>query len=310
MTILERPAEPAAQPVRAPRLAATADRYVWLLPALVGIVAFAVRVPAMRQGLPYIWHPDSRPTSSSARTWCSSAGCRRPTPIRASCSTSSPGSSGSGSTSSASLARARRCRLVRHRVPFPNPSGTGSCGRSAWVGFRSDPARWCASASRRTTRRTGVAIFVAALLVLSPLLVTNGVFVTPDIYAGAFTAAVLVGALWVLRRGTWPAYVCNAPSPGWPRRRSTTPRWSWSLRCWRTWSGTAAPCCAAWSRCGGCWRWWAPRWLCSSRQRLLALVEPSKVWNGIEQERHHYGSGHPGMTGSSIDAYLHQLVHC
>jgi hypothetical protein len=33
------------------------------------------------------------------------------------------------------------------------------------------------------------------------------------------------------------------------------------------------------------------------------------VWDGIEQERHHYGTGHPGMTGSSVDAYLHQLVH-
>ena len=197
MTILERPAEPSAWRRRGPRLAATADRvHLGLLPTLVGIVAFAVRVPAMRQGLPYIWHPDEPTNLIIGSNMVLIGGL--PT-------TYSYPSLLFDLVAGVVWLRVHVFGVARTGAAMPVASGTAIVPQPQLVWIMrtfsaSASAVICALVClgiQRTTRRTGVAIFVAVLLVLSPLLVTNGVFVTPDIYAGAFHRCRW-SALWVL----------------------------------------------------------------------------------------------------------------
>src|SRR2546423_903207 len=60
---------------------------------------------------------------------------------------------------------------------------------------------------RRTTERRWTAVGCGLLAATSPLLVTNGVFITPDTYAAFFALVALVSALAVLRRGAPRDYV-------------------------------------------------------------------------------------------------------
>jgi 4-amino-4-deoxy-L-arabinose transferase-like glycosyltransferase len=62
------------------------------------------------------------------------------------------------------------------------------------------------------SRKAG--LLAAMLVAISPTLVTHSRYVTPNIPAAALGVAAIASSLWVLRRGTWPAYAVAGLSIG------------------------------------------------------------------------------------------------
>ena len=64
------------------------------------------------------------------------------------------------------------------------------------------------------TRRWWTATFAGLLLAVSPLMVANGVLVTPDTYSAFFTALGLLAAIWLMRRSSRLNYVLAGAAVG------------------------------------------------------------------------------------------------
>ena len=64
------------------------------------------------------------------------------------------------------------------------------------------------------TRRWWAATLAGLLLAVSPLMVVNGVLITPDTYSAFFTSAGLLAAIWLMRRGSRLSYVLAGVAVG------------------------------------------------------------------------------------------------
>jgi Dolichyl-phosphate-mannose-protein mannosyltransferase len=159
----------------------------------------------------------------------------------------------------------------------------------------------------RITRRRWVAVGCGLLAATSPLLVTNGVFVTPDTYSALTTAAALAGALVVVRRGTRRDYVLAGIAVGFAVGSKYD-------------VAAVLPVVAAYVLREGrdAWR---PRPL---RQLGLAmaaaaagfalttpavLFDTGSVYRGLTTQLTAYSTGHPGEQGGSLGYYLSALLH-
>ncbi len=64
------------------------------------------------------------------------------------------------------------------------------------------------------TKRWWAATLAGLLLAVSPLMVVNGVYITPDTYSAFFTAVSLLAAIWLMRRGSRLSYVLAGAAVG------------------------------------------------------------------------------------------------
>jgi len=64
------------------------------------------------------------------------------------------------------------------------------------------------------TRKWWAATLAGLLLAVSPLMVVDGVFITPDTYSAFFTAVGLLAAIWLMRRGSRLSYVIAGAAVG------------------------------------------------------------------------------------------------
>ena len=63
-------------------------------------------------------------------------------------------------------------------------------------------------------RRWWAATLAGLLLAVSPLMVANSLYITPDTYSTFFTAVGLIAAIWLMRRGSRLAYVLAGTAVG------------------------------------------------------------------------------------------------
>jgi hypothetical protein len=160
---------------------------------------------------------------------------------------------------------------------------------------------------RRLTGRRWVAVGCGLLAATSPLLITNGVYITPDTYSAFFTATALATALAVLRRGSRLDYVLAGIAVGF------TAGSKYDI-------AAALPVVLAYALREGrdAWR---PRAL--KRLGLAAVVtvgafvfttptalfDTGAVLSGLQVELSDYAGAHPGETGGSLGYYLSILLH-
>jgi hypothetical protein len=270
-------------------------------------VAFALRLPAVGFGLPVLNHPDepvnvavgvamvdhgtidphyfAYPSQMfdviAAVTWAQRLLTGHPTPggvtVRS--------DTGIGYTSDPHLFLALRL--------FSLLLSVGACAL-VYLGVRG------------VTRRRWIAATAAATLAVSPLLVTNGVLITPDVYSEFWTAAALVGSLAIARRALTRDYLLTGVALGLAvgAKFNTVPlvvaivvahvafHRGASLR----WRGIGILLC--------CLGTVAVAFLATSP---AALFDTHDFVTGALQEIHHYSTGHPGVAGSTPGFYLGTL---
>jgi hypothetical protein len=162
-------------------------------------------------------------------------------------------------------------------------------------------------AIRRVTGRRWIAVGSGLLAATSPLLVTNGVFITPDTYSAFFTAATLVASLAVVRRGTRLDYVLAGVAVGFTAGSKYD-------------VVSALPVVVAYLLREGR-NSWRPRALVSLATAAVAaaaafalttpavLFDSNSMFAGLKVELTHYSTGHAGEQGGALGFYLNSLVH-
>ena len=160
---------------------------------------------------------------------------------------------------------------------------------------------------RRITGRRWVAVGCGLLAATSPLLVTNGVFITPDTYSAFFTAATLVGALAIVRRGGRLDYVLAGAAAGFAAGSK------YDAVC-------AVPIVVAYVVKEGRNALRAPALLSLALAAAAAAVafvlttpaalfDTSSLVAGLKTELAHYSTGHPGEEGGALGFYLGAVGH-
>ena len=160
----------------------------------------------------------------------------------------------------------------------------------------------------RITRRRWVAVGCGLLAATSPLLVTNGVFITPDTYSALTTAAALAGALAVVRRGTRRDYVLAGVAVGFAVGSKYD-------------VAAVLPVVAAYVLREGR-NAWRPHALTRRLSLAMAaaaagfalttpavLFDTGSVYDGLTTQLTAYSTGHPGAEGGSLGYYLSALLH-
>jgi 4-amino-4-deoxy-L-arabinose transferase-like glycosyltransferase len=158
-------------------------------------------------------------------------------------------------------------------------------------------------AVRRVTGQVLPAVLAGLLLAVSPLTVANGVMISPDTYAGFFTALALVGALAVARRGRLPDYLLAGAAAG----LAAAAKYNAVV--------VAVAVLAAHLVRPGRYAWRRPAVLASGAAAVAAFVAvvPAMVLatgelvRGALVEVHHYATGHPGSEGGTAPYYLRAL---
>ncbi|WP_157436043.1 ArnT family glycosyltransferase [Actinospica robiniae] len=160
---------------------------------------------------------------------------------------------------------------------------------------------------RHITGRRWVAVGCGLLGATSPLLITNGVFITPDTYSAFFSTATLAGALAVVRRGKRLDYVLAGLAVGlaWGSK--------YDIVC-------SVPVIVAYLIREGR-NAYRPSALLSLGTAALAAVvsfvvstpaalfDTSSLITGLRAELSHYATGHPGAQGGAFEYYLSALSH-
>jgi 4-amino-4-deoxy-L-arabinose transferase-like glycosyltransferase len=181
----------------------------------VAIGALALRLPAISFGLPYLWHPDE-PTNVY---W----GARM-----ADTNSLLPHFYNYPSFMFDVIAVVARVQL---QVSSHVPKFGGITRQGLGIGYTSDPHLWLALrfvtalfstglclivyiTVLRLTGRVWAALLAGGLLAVSPLVVTNGVFITSDTYSAFFAAAAIAASLAVLRRGRLIDYIGAGAAAG------------------------------------------------------------------------------------------------
>ena len=186
----------------------------WWSAALVALVAVAIRLPAVGFGLPYVWHPDEPTNVATAARMVDNG-------------TLNPHSFIYPSTIYYVIAAfAELQKVFGGWHPL-----AGLVGPNTGIAHTSDPhlfiwLRLVTVALSVGTcllvwvlcsvivKRWWAATLAALLLAVAPLMVTNGVFITPDMYSAFFTAAGLLMAIAILRRGARRDYVLAGVAVG------------------------------------------------------------------------------------------------
>jgi hypothetical protein len=160
---------------------------------------------------------------------------------------------------------------------------------------------------RRITGRRWAAVGCGLLAATSPLLVTNGVFITPDTYSALFTAAAVVAALAVVRRGTRRDYVLAGIAAG----VAVGSKYD---------VAAVLPVVVAYLLVEGR-NAWRPRALAQLGTAMAAtavgfalttptvLFDTGAVISGLKLQLTVYSTGHPGEQGGSFGYYVGALLH-
>lgn len=160
---------------------------------------------------------------------------------------------------------------------------------------------------RRITGRRWAAVGCGLLAATSPLLVTNGVYITPDTYSALFTAVSLAAALAVVRRGTRRDYVLAGIAAG----VAVGSKYD---------VAAVLPVVVAYLLVEGR-NAWRPRALVQLGLAAVAtaagfalttptvLFDPRAVISGLRLQLTVYSTGHPGEQGGSLGYYLSALLH-
>lgn len=163
------------------------------------------------------------------------------------------------------------------------------------------------AAIRRITGRRWVAVGCGLLAATSPLLITNGVFITPDTYSAFFMATTLAASLAVLRRGTRLDYILAGVAVGF------TAGSKYDI-------AAGLPILLAYVVREGrdAWRPRALRSLvlaAAVAAVVFVITTPSALFAtnalvaGLKVELTHYSTGHPGEQGGSFGYYLSTIWH-
>jgi 4-amino-4-deoxy-L-arabinose transferase-like glycosyltransferase len=163
-------------------------------------------------------------------------------------------------------------------------------------------------AVRRTTGARWIAALAGLALAVAPLLVTNGVFVTPDVYSEFFTAAALLGAIAIARRSMLSDYVWTGLAAG----LAVGSKFNTVIVVVAVLVAHIACHRRAFVR---------PRPLLALLYFVVctfaaffvtspaALTDTPAFVKGALFEVHHYASGHPGQQGGSAVFYLSTVFH-
>ena len=297
---------------------------VW---ALIGTAAVAagLRLPIVDFGLPFLWHPDE------------------PSNIAIGAAMVDHGSWNPHSFLYPSLLYDVVAIVGRVQRAFGGwHVGGGQSTQIMGIGYTTDPHLYLAlrlitvalsvgaciivfGAVNLVTKRWWAAATAGLLLAVSPLMVLNGVYITPDTYSAFFTAFGLLAALWVLRRGrrldyliagvavglaagakydpsvvaisVLIAHFLRSPAPADERRPARRhhhpahqlPRWLREAPL-LVWAAITAVLAFALTTPG-------------------AIVSPHKFVSDVRYVERYYAYGHAGNTGSSFVFYLHVLTH-
>jgi hypothetical protein len=155
----------------------------------------------------------------------------------------------------------------------------------------------------RVTGRVLAALLAGLLLAVSPIMVSNAVFISPDTYSGLFSAVALAGALGVLRRGRLPYYLVAGAGTG----LAAAAKYNAVV--------VAVAVIAAHLIRHGRSSWRRPAILLSGAAAivLFTLVTPAVLLDyrnlreGALFEVHHYARGHPGSEGGALWYVTHAL---
>lgn len=191
------------------------------------------------------------------------------------------------------------------------------------VGFTSDPHLFLALrlfavllsvgacalvyvAVRRVTGRRWIAAVASATLAVSPLLVTNGVFVAPDVYCEFFAAAALLGSLAIARRGLATDYLLTGLAVGLAvgSKFNTAPLVVAVLVAHVVWHRRAVVRRRGLLTAG---YFVAAAIVAFFVTSPAALLDTHAFVTGALTEVRHYSTGHPGVDGSSAAFYLDTL---
>jgi hypothetical protein len=176
------------------------------------------------------------------------------------------------------------------------------------------------------TKRWWAAALAGLLLAVSPLMVLNGVYITPDTYSAFFTACGLLTSYWVLNRGRRLDYVLAGLVVGLAAGVKYIPAMvALSVVAAHFLRSSAHDTRESSSDQPLSSKQRTPRWLREAPLLLLAgivaigafllttpgaIASPHQFLTGIGQQSHVYAtSDDPGITGSSFVFYLHVLAH-
>lgn len=294
---------------KAGAISALGSRYRTLLDlALVAVVALALRLAAVDFGLPVMLHPDE-PANIEVGATMASNGSWDPHHF------AYPSLLYDVEAITDLLAR-----LFTGHMILP----TGFRSEGFGIERTMDPHQVLALRLITVLLSTGICLIVYAVIArvtgrrwpavgcglmgaVSPLLITNGVFITPDTYSAFFTAATLAGALAVLRRGSRLDYILAGVAVGFTAgskydivsavpvvmayllregRAALRPRALMQL----VTAGVAAAVGFALTT-------------------PAALFDTGSMVTGLTGELTHYSAGHPGEQGGALHYYLSTLMH-
>ncbi|HKN97472.1 MAG TPA: glycosyltransferase family 39 protein [Pseudonocardiaceae bacterium] len=280
---------------------------VWL--PVVCVAGLAIRLPALAFGLPGLNHPDE-PTNIGVGVAMVDHGTLNPHYF---------------SYPSLMYDVIAFVTWVQRVVSGHPPAGGGIVEQVTGVGHTSDPHLVLALRAvslllsvgaavlvyvtvRRTTGTRWIAGIAGLALAVSPLLVTNGVFVAPDVYSEFFTAAALLGAVAIARRARMSDYVWTGLAVGLAvGSKFNTVMVVVAVLVAHVVYHRAALLRARQSLA---LLYFA---LCTFAAFFVtspaALTDPREFVGGALFEVHHYATGHPGEQGGSAGFYLSTVFH-
>ena len=186
---------------------------------LVAVVAAVLRVPAVGSGLPFLWTPDE-PTNVRFGALMVDHGTLNPHYF------DYPSllyyvvvGGGMGAASRGRLARGGWPRVVH--MTYQNEGINRTTDPHLLIVLRLITVILSIGVCvvvwgicYLITRRWWAATCAGLLLAVSPLMVANGVLVTPDTYSAFFTALGLLAAIWLMRRSSRLNYVLAGAAVG------------------------------------------------------------------------------------------------
>lgn len=213
--------------------------------------------------------------------------------------------------------------MQRTLTGHPSAGGGSVIKATTGIGYTSDPHLFLALrlvslalsvgtcvlvyfALRRITGVRWIAALPALALAVSPLMVSNGVFITPDVYSLFFTTAALVGALAIARRFRVSDYVWTGIAVG----LAVGSKFDLPVVV----AVVVAHVVQHGRRLVGQRQLLAVLWFVVFMVAAFVVTSPAVLFdthdfvNGMWWELHHYASGHPGQDGGSSAFYLSTVV--